>query len=259
MVPDVTINDQLFWTDGFSGLRADRQPDCRVCSTSTLAAGTSRCERRGSVAAASTHRDRELDGPGRRTPLWTATFNGRTALTREQSFPASQASFGSTGCEIVGSSSAPAGSAASFDGFDVTYPRFYVARNNRLDCTSGGAAPIRSRSGSEGLVIGVAAAGLAYDVTDWNAPVRLTVADAQVVAKESTWRVFLGTPSARARSTTTSCGIDLPAIPDAAITAEAGSSLYHHARRRHRLRDHRERRLERRGPAAGGLPPARST
>ena len=225
VVPNVTINDQLFWTDGFS----DYAPiDSLTADLLDLDPGggdvTVRATWFGRRSIPHTVTASWMSQVGE-TPLWTATFNGRTALTREQSFPASQASFGVNRLRIVGSSSAPAGSAASFDGFDVTYPRFYVARNNRLDCTSGGATDsIEIRL--EGLVSASRPRVLAYDVTDWNAPVRLTVADAQVVAKESTWRVFLQDTVGQGPLHHYVVGIDLPAIPDAAITAEAGSSLY---------------------------------
>jgi hypothetical protein len=160
------------------------------------------------------------------TPLWTnAAFFGRTPFVSQQSFSAALASFGVNRLRLSGSSPDPAGSLAALDAFEVTYPRFYVARNNRLACTSGGVTDsIELRF--EGFTAPSRPEVHAYDVTDWANPVRLVVGPSQVVTKEATWRVFIQdwVPAAGTRRYVVAT--DVPRLPDETVTAAVPSSLY---------------------------------
>lgn len=226
VIPSVTTQDQYFWTDGFS----DATPiDSLTADLLDLDAGG------GNVTVSATWFGRRaiphtvnaswVSQVGE-TPLWTGeTFFGRVPFTRQQSFPAALASLGINRLRISGSSSNPAGSLASFDAFDVTYPRFYVARNNRLEFTSGGATDtIEIRL--EGFVAGTRPPVYAYDVTDGDHPARLAVGPDQVITKEATWRVFLQDTVGAGRTHRYVAAVDVASLPDAAITAETPSSLY---------------------------------
>lgn len=218
--------DQVYWTSGFSDLtpidtlRADlldldpAGADLRI-----------RAEWTGNENVLHTV-NAWWGSSGGETVLWTGrTFNGKNAFVDSTTIPPSAASQGVNRFRISGSGH-PSGSGAPFNWFEVTYPRLYRARNNRLDCNTAGLADtvelaIENFSGATAPEV------FAYDVSNWSDVARLSVAPAQVEdLGGGAWRVRLQVLAPGGALRSYSVATSLRTLPSSALTAETPSSLY---------------------------------
>lgn len=225
---DVTTHDQFYWTDPnnpdpIDTLFADLL-DLDATGPNLTVSAQWNGMRVGTHYVSGTW----VNGSGTATPLWTeAPFNDRNILALTAPVTAAQASPGLNHLRIQGHGSLPnpPGSGAGFNWMDVTYPRLFRARNNRLDFNSGSASDT-VRFVVDGFAGGSKPPIYAYDVTDWSAPVRLTVDPAQVEASGGGWRATLESVVAAGTPGHIVAAADVSPLPDAAITSEVTSSLY---------------------------------
>ena len=226
---DVTTVDQFYWTDEI----IDATP------VDTLTADLMDLDRAGGgqifVRAQWVGRSSDthyltadwVNGLGDSLDLWTDTTSaGRQIVDGRRYLPATAATEGLNRFRIRGRRPGIApGSGASFNFLEVTYPRRFQARNNRLEFNSAGASGTVEFA-VEGFSGATAPPIYAYDVTDWSAPVRLTVDPAQVEASGGGWRVRLQTSVAPGQTRRYVVAADVSPLPDAAVSAETPSSLY---------------------------------
>lgn len=218
--------DPMYWTSGFTDaspvdtLRADLMDlDAAGVDLLIRARWSGNTLSSHSVSASWASATQE-------TPLWTGQgFPNKAELTVSQTLPASAASEGINRLRIRGSGAPSSGSGACFDWFEVTYPRFYRARNNRLEFNSAN-LPDTLEFVVENFTGASAPKIFAYDVTDWNDVVRLGVDPAQVEPSGGGWRVRLQGVTVMGALRQYSVGASLRTIPAGAVTAETPSMLY---------------------------------
>ena len=218
--------DQMYWTSGFTdaspidSLRADLM-DLDVSGTDLLIRARWSGNTLGSHSVSATWASASQE-----TPLWTGQgFVNKAELTLSQTLPAAAASEGINRLRIRGSGGAAGYSGACFDWFEVTYPRFFRARNDRLEFNSANLADtlefvIENFTGASAPKL------FAYDVTDWNDVARLTVAPAQIEPSGGGWRLRLQSVAPMAALRQYSVGASLRVIPAGALSAETPSNLY---------------------------------
>jgi hypothetical protein len=226
---DVTSVDQFYWTDEVT----DALP------VDTLTADLLDLDRAGGgqIAVHAQWIGRTSDnhylsadwvnGLGDSLDLWTDTTTaGRQIVDGRAYVPVAAATAGVNRFRIRGHrSSATPGSGTSFNFLEVTYPRLFQARNNRLEFNSAGASG--TVEFAVGGFSGVAAPPIyAYDVTDWADPVRLTVDPAHVEASGGGWLARLQATVAPGETRRYVAAAEVSPLPDAAVTAETASSLY---------------------------------
>lgn len=226
---DVTTVDQFYWTDEVT----DALPvDTLTADLLDLDSGGG-----GQIALRAQWIGRTGDrhylsadwvnGLGDSLDLWTDTTTaGRQIVDGRKYLPAAAATEGVNRFRIRGRREGiTPGSGASFNFLEVTYPRLFRARNDRLEFNSAGASGTVEFA-VEGFGGAIAPPIYAYDVTDWGDPVRLTVDPAQVEPSGGGWRARLQAAVAPGETRRYAAAAALSPLPDAAVTAETPSSLY---------------------------------
>ena len=226
---DVTRYDQFTWTDG----NFDKTPiDTLFADLLDLepAGGSVRVTAEWIGRSNLSHvlsADWVRPGDNLATNLWTdTTAFSRFPLDAIRDFDAALAGEGLNRLRISGHSTAPNGSSqAGFNWFEVTYPRRYVARNNRLDLNTGSATDT-TEVDVDGFTGSSAPPVYVYDITSFDAPVRLTVDPSQVVPSAAGWKARLQVVAAPGAPRRLVAAADVAPLPDAAITRDTPSSLY---------------------------------
>ena len=228
---DVTRDDQFHWTDG----NEDAAPvDSIFADLLDLdpAGGSVRVRAQWIGHSNLTHllsADWVRNTDNLVTNLWTDTSAfSRFSFDALKEFDASRAGEGVNRLRISGhlSGGAPGSSSqAGLNFFEVTYPRRYVARNNRLEMNTGTATDTVEMT-VDGFTGAAAPAIYAYDVTDSSNPVRLTVDPSQVASSGAGWSVKLQTVAAPGAPRKVVAAADVAPLPDAAIARANPSSLY---------------------------------
>lgn len=225
---DVARDDQFHWTDGnddatpVDSIFADLLDlDQAGGSVHVLAQWVGRSNLSHLLSAD------WVRGDNLATHLWTDTSAfARFAFDAPKDFDAHNASEGLNRLRISGHiPNVIGGSQAGFNFFEVTYPRRYVARNNRLELNTGSATDTVEMTVS-GFVSGALPAIYVYDVTDSSNPMRLTVDPSQVAPAGAGWSVKIQTVAAPGVPRKLVAASDVAPLPDAAIVRDDPSSLY---------------------------------
>jgi hypothetical protein len=218
---DVTRDDQFHWTDG----NEDRTPvDSLLADLLDLEPNGGSVHVRAQWIGHSnlTHilsADWVRNTDNLATNLWTDTSSfSRFSFDALKDFDAHNAGEGLNRLRISGRiDTGPTSSQAGLNFFEVTYPRRYLARNNRLEMNTGTATDTIEMT-VDGFTSASAPPIYAYDVTDRTLPVRLTVDPARVAQTAAGWSATIQTVASSGTPRQIVAASDVAPLPDAAIT-----------------------------------------